>query len=51
MKTLKSKAIADMGLSPRTLKEVGPELSTVLTSIYNHMLETETFPEKWMKIA
>lgn len=51
MKTLKSKAIADMGISPHTLKEVGSKLSTVLTSIYNYMLETGTFPEKWMKIA
>ena len=53
MKTLNSKAIANMGISPRTLKDsaANSPLSIILTSIFNHMLDTGTFPELWMKSA
>ena len=51
MKALKSNAIANMGISPKTLKESAEEIKIILSSIYNQILSTGKFPELWMKIA
>ena len=51
LKALKSSAIANMGISPKTLKESAEEIKIILSSIYNQILSTGKFPELWMKIA
>ena len=50
LKSLNSKSVANMGISPRMLKDAEPALSPLMTSIYNHIMETSHFPEECMVV-
>ena len=48
---MKSSAIANMGISPRTLKDSANVISTILTSIFNKVMETLIFQQLWMECS